>query len=199
MKPIVIIGGGPAGLVLARVLHVHGIPSLVFEADASPDARTQGGLLDIHEQNGQRAMKAAGLFEELFGIVHPGGEASRILDPAGAVLYEDDDNGNGRRPEVLRGELRRILLESLPAGTVQWGRKVTTVRSLGGGRHEIAFADGSSVTSDLLVGADGAWSRVRPLVSDATPTYFGTSLVETYLFDATNGTRRPRRSWARGR
>ncbi|MFD1537213.1 FAD-dependent oxidoreductase [Nonomuraea guangzhouensis] len=182
--PIAIVGAGLGGLTLARVLHVHGIPATVYEADPFAKSRTQGGQLDIHEDDGQRALADAGLTEEFRAIIHEGAEASRVLDQHGKLLFDAPDDGMARRPEVLRGDLRRILLDSLPDQTVQWGHKVTGVRPLGDGRHELTFADGSSVTSRLLVGADGAWSKIRPLLSDAEPEYTGTTFIDTYLYDA---------------
>ncbi|MFF2126618.1 FAD-dependent oxidoreductase [Streptomyces olivochromogenes] len=193
---VTIIGAGLGGLTLARVLHVHGIPATIYEAETSPTARTQGGMLDIHEYNGQLALDAADLLDEFRGLIHKGGEASRVLDRDGTVLLDEPDDGTGGRPEVHRGALRQILLDSLPADTIKWGHKATAVRPLGGGRHEVTFADGPTVETALLVGADGAWSRIRHLLSDATPQYVGISFIETYLFDG--DTRHPASAQAVG-
>lgn len=183
---ITIIGAGLGGLTLARVLQLNSIPVTIYEKEPSAESRTQGGQLDIHERDGQIALQRAGLFDQFQSIIHDGGAAAKVLDKDGNTIVDIPDDGNHGRPEVLRGDLRQILLQSLKPNTIQWDKKLTDIQSLEHGQHRLSFADGTTVTTQILVGADGTFSKVRPLVSDATPQYVGTSLIETYLYDVDN-------------
>ncbi|GLW03626.1 FAD-dependent oxidoreductase [Streptomyces lavendulae] len=180
MPHIAVIGAGPGGLLLARVLHLHGIETVVYEREASPAARTQGGMLDLHTDTGQRALREAGLEAEFLTMARREGQDHRLLDHTGTVLLRQDtpDDAPMDRPEVDRADLRAILLGSLPPTAVAWDHGLERAEPLPGGRHRLHFAGGRTAECDLLVGADGANSRVRPLVTDARPTPLGAHVVE---------------------
>ncbi|MFJ6742859.1 FAD-dependent oxidoreductase [Streptomyces sp. NPDC091279] len=186
-RRIAVVGGGPGGLSFARVLHRHGHPVTVLERDPGPDARPPGGTLDLHEGMGQLALEKAGLLAEFRALSRPEGQAMRILDTDGTVLRDwpprPDDRAN---PEIDRGQLRDLLLGPLD---VRWGWEVTRVVPGGRDGVRVHCADGRQETFDLVVGADGAWSRVRPALSPVTPHHTGVTSVETSLDDV--GTRHP--------
>ena len=178
---IAVVGGGPGGLTFARVLHRHGHPVALFERAPSPDARPPGGTLDLHEGMGQLALDKAGLLTEFKKLSRPEGQAMRILDTDGTVLRDwRPDPDERANPEIDRKHLRDLLRGPLD---VQWGRGVTKVLTGMRDGVRVEFADGRQETFDLVVGADGAWSRVRPAVSSATPHYTGVTTVETSLDD----------------
>ncbi|WP_086838074.1 FAD-dependent oxidoreductase [Amycolatopsis kentuckyensis] len=175
---IAIVGAGMGGLALARVLHVHGIEAVVYERDAARDARRQGGMLDIH--SGQRALREAGLLEQFLSIARGEGQDMRLLEPDGTLLHQEDtpDDAPMARPEIDRTDLRNLLLDALPEGTVHWGHAFDHAE--GGVVH---FTDGTSARYDLLVGADGANSKVRALLTDARPAHLGQNAVELAIPD----------------
>jgi 2-polyprenyl-6-methoxyphenol hydroxylase-like FAD-dependent oxidoreductase len=162
--------------MLARLLQVQGAPARVFERDPHAAHRPQGGSLDLHLDTGQRALRLAGLETAFLAHARPEDQGDRLYNPACALLF-NDDGGELERPEIDRTALRTILLESLDAGTVRWGAKVTEVRPGPSGIHEVVTEDGAEAY-DIVVGADGAWSRVRPMLSDAAPTYEGVVFAE---------------------
>lgn len=181
---IAIVGAGPGGLALARLLHLSGIHATVFEREESALARPQGGTLDLHEDSGLLAVRRAGLESEFLRIARYDDQGSRLLDKSGRVLFEEPDSSAGNRPEVDRTALRDMLLASLPAGCVQWGCALVGMRLQEGGQWNLSFANGGEAGPfDLVVGADGAWSRVRPLLSPYKPQYSGLTFIEFGIDD----------------
>ena len=191
---IAIIGGGLGGLALLLTLHRHGIPATVYERDAGVDARAHlGGSLDLGWKSGQRTLRENDLQHAFDKHSHPEGEEKRIYDGAGKLHLHLGGEGGQRpgkvkgagkedvRPEIDRTVLRKLLLDAVPPNLVQWDHALSSVRALGNGAHELTFANGTTATCDLLVGADGASSRVRPLVSPATPEFLGVNGVEISL------------------
>jgi 2-polyprenyl-6-methoxyphenol hydroxylase-like FAD-dependent oxidoreductase len=185
MMRIAIAGGGLGGLVLARVLHRHGIDATVYERDAARSARTQGGSLDLHPDSGQRALIEAGLEEQFWSRARPEGAELRIVDPAGRTLvhHTPPPGVAPARPEIDRGALRDLLVSSLSADAIAWAHPLTAATARPGGGFRLDFGDGRSADCDLLIGADGAHSVVRDLLIDVEPA-FESSYAEMNIPDA---------------
>ena len=180
---IAIVGGGPGGLALANILHVHGIVATVFERDGHAHDRPQGGTLDLHEESGLLALGRAGLTEAFMKVARYEDQGDRLLDRSGQVHFEYQEAGAGDRPEVDRSALRDILLESLQPQCVRWGSAVCYVSPAGDGTWNILVGDRRFGPFDLVVGADGSWSCVRPLLSPYKPQYTGLTFIEFGIDD----------------
>lgn len=180
---IAIIGAGPGGLLLARILHGNGIAATVYEGEASPSSRPQGGTLDLHPATGQYALACAGLMARFRQLARYDDQGLRMFDQHGTLLLENPD-GDADHPEIDRAHLRQLLLESIPPDTVRWDHALAAVDTAPGGEMVLRFQNGRIEHCELVVGADGAWSRVRPLLSDAQPAYSGVTFFECDIADA---------------
>ena len=177
---IAIIGAGPGGCMLARLLHQASIPCTIFEGEVSINYRSQGGTLDLRSATGLAAVKAAGLWGQFQQHARYDGESLLVTDKHLTTWVrrspgsKDKHNQLQEAPEIDRAVLRRILMESVPAECVRWGCKLVSVRETTSSGLELRFSKGEVIAGfDLIVGADGAWSRTRALLSPDKPHYSG--------------------------
>ncbi|MEK5397171.1 FAD-dependent oxidoreductase [Paenibacillus sp. FSL K6-2859] len=179
-KRIAIIGGGPGGLTLALILQRHGIAVTIYERELQDVNAQRGGSLDIHEDSGQIALKEAGLLEQFQAIARYEGEDFRLFDKSGKIYMDEraEEGEQGGRPEIDRGTLSDLLLNALQPDTIRYGYKLTEAVALEGGQHELHFDNCVKETVDLVIGADGAFSKLRPLLTDAKVSYSGLTMIE---------------------
>ncbi|UPK99419.1 hypothetical protein LCI18_010354 [Fusarium solani-melongenae] len=185
---IAIIGGGPCGLTFAHLLQTAGIKYHVFERDPSPESTSlsQGGTLDIHNETGQEALRHAGLHDKFKKLSRQDATAMTLMDSTGGIKASFSDDTD--RPEIDRLQLRQLLLSSLPADSIRWGKTLSKVshnedeKRPGASSWMLNFADGSTETGfRLVVGADGAWSKVRQVITSTKPVYSGKMFIEGRL------------------
>jgi 2-polyprenyl-6-methoxyphenol hydroxylase-like FAD-dependent oxidoreductase len=183
--PIAILGAGPSGLMLGRLLHLAKIDFVIFEQDESPIAAAtvasgRGGSLDIHAGSGQVAIKEAGLWDEFHSIARYDASV-KIADAKGKVYVNvDEDADSNDKPEVDRKDLRALLLNSVPASSVHWGFKIQHGQKDTDGSISVHSRDGRIESGfKLVVGADGAWSKARSLVSCLHIDYYRKGSTDT--------------------
>jgi len=184
-KEIAIVGGGPGGLTLARLLQMNGADVTVYERDADRNSRAQGATLDLHEESGLAALREADLMNEFWANYRPGADKVRIVDKSGRIVMEDSatDADARNRPEIDRGPLQKILLDSLKPGTVVWDSQFVAMSQ----RHDtwkLQFKSGITSFADIVIAADGANSKIRPYITDIKPFWVGYTAVEGAVYDS---------------
>ena len=189
-KQVAIIGGGPGGLTVATLLQKKGVAVTVYERDGDRTKRMQGGTLDLHTESGLAALAKAGLMDAFKATYRPGADKVRVVDKQ-AQIWDDEHARNApttfgndsHRPEIDRGALRAILLDSLQPDTVVWDSHLIFLESVGN-RWKLHFQNGTTIVADIIIGADGANSKIRPFVTSIKPFYSGVTIVEGNVPDS---------------
>lgn len=183
-KKIAIVGGGPGGLTLARLLQLKGADVKVYERDINKDVRLQGGALDLHTESGLAALDKAGLLNEFKAHYRPGAELTRVVDNQAKIHSDQHSEGantkfgdKDHRPEIDRGPLRAILLNSLKPDTVVWDSHILSIEQINN-TWKLIFENGDCTIADIVIGADGANSKVRPYVTTIKPYWTGITMLE---------------------
>lgn len=185
-KKIAIVGGGPGGLTLARLLQLAGATVKVYERDFNQDVRIQGATLDLHEETGLEALRKANLIEEFYANHRPNAGRLRILDKNANIHLDDHTAENAYaedRPEIDRAPLRQILVQSLKPDTVVWDSHFISMEPKENG-WQLIFKNGTTAYADMVIAADGANSKIRQYITNIKPIYSGITIVEGNVYQA---------------
>jgi 2-polyprenyl-6-methoxyphenol hydroxylase-like FAD-dependent oxidoreductase len=189
-KQIAIIGGGPGGLTLAKLLQLKDVDVKVYERDLNKNARVQGSPLDLHDESGLAALRKAGLLDDFKNNFMVGADQSTITNHKAEIFFSDhgqkqDENFGDEhfRPEIDRGVLRKILLESLDPETIIWDSYFLSMAKQDEG-WLLHFKNKESVYANIVIGADGANSKIRPFLTDIKAFYSGITMLEGNVYEA---------------
>ena len=178
LKHIAIVGGGPGGLMLGLLLQRQGFSFTIYERGYQNMHSDRGGSLDIHDDSGQLPLKVAGIFENFRKHARYEGEDTRIVNKDGEILYDEDAEGEGNRPEIDRGKLCDIIMEQIHPENIKYGFKFEKLIQRDNGEVELVFENGTTVMTNLVIGADGAFSQTRSYLTNAKPEYTDISMIE---------------------
>jgi salicylate hydroxylase len=160
-----IVGGGIGGLALAQGLKKAGVSVAVYERDATPTDRLQGFRIRISPK-GSTALHdclPSDLFDLFAATCSADHRRFRLLTEKMEELlsfeFDSEPHAVAQNRVASRITLRQILLARLD-GIVEFGKTFTHYEETDG-KIVLHFADGSTATCDVLVGADGGNSRVR--------------------------------------
>lgn len=186
-KKIAIVGGGPGGLTLARLLQLQHADVKVYERDLNKEVRVQGATLDLHDDSGLKALREAGLINAFKANYRPGAGKLRVMDQNANLLLDEHineaDPKDEFRPEIDRGPLRKILLDSLEPDTVIWNSQFVSL-SPQNNAWKLVFENGTTAFADIVIAADGANSKIRPYITPVKPFYSGITMVEGVIYDS---------------
>lgn len=132
-------------------------------------------MLDLHPGSGLDAIEACGLTDEFGPLTGECSEQFLIANRAGEVLMAAD--GAGKRPEISRNNLSKLLAGHVPDESIRWGHRLHQAIKTSSGAVDLDFGDKGTHNFDLVVGADGAWSKVRALLTDTRPHFTGMHCV----------------------
>lgn len=182
---IAIIGAGPAGMALGILLQKQNVNFTIIERRSRPtsdELAAPSGMLDLHEESGQAAIEACGLTDEFRKLTADCSESMAVIDRDGNTFHTDD-GGQQNRPEIARHALIGLLLNQIEPSHIRWDQKIVAAHEQAGGTVSLEFDVSPAETFDFVIGADGAWSRIRPLLTPTKPEYAGLQYLTVTVRD----------------